>query len=102
MNETNWAVRIEGWAEARNLIGGSRPKDQMLKLIEELGELSDAIQKNDLEAAEDAIGDASVVLCIMARQLGLFYPTCQEAAWEQIKDRKGVMVDGVFHKEVTQ
>jgi hypothetical protein len=101
MSESNWAVRVEGWAEDRNLIGGSRPKDPMLKLIEELGELSDAIQKGDLAAAEDAIGDASVVLCIMARQLGLFYPTCQEAAWDQIKDRKGVMVDGVFRKEVT-
>jgi len=102
MNETNWAVRVEGWAEARNLIGGSRPKDQMLKLIEELGELSDAIQKNDLEAAEDAIGDASVVLCIMARQLGLFYPTCQEAAWEQIKDRKGRLEGGVFRKDAVE
>jgi len=101
MSEANWAYRVERWAQDRNLIGGSNPKDQMLKLVEELGELSDAIQKNNMDEAQDAIGDMSVVLCIMAAQLGLYYPECQEAAWEQIKDRKGVMVDGVFRKEVT-
>jgi hypothetical protein len=37
---------------------------------------------------------------IMAKQLGLFYPTCQESAWDQIKDRKGRLENGVFVKEV--
>lgn len=96
-----WAYRVERWARDRNLINGSNPKDQMLKLVEELGELSNAIQKNNMDEAQDAIGDMSVVLCIMAAQLGLCYPECLEAAWEQIKDRKGRLEGGVFVKEVT-
>jgi len=41
-----------------------------------------------------------VVLTIMTRQLGLGSLTaCVEAAYEQIKDRKGELIDGVFVKE---
>jgi len=31
--------------------------------------------------------------------MGLRFDECQEAAWEEIKDRKGKMVGGVFVKE---
>lgn len=94
-----YADLIRGWAEDRNLIEGSDVKSQFVKLIEEAGELANAIaKKNDIEFA-DAIGDMVVVLTIMAAQNGMMIEDCIDNAWQEIKDRKGKMVDGIFIKE---
>jgi hypothetical protein len=47
----------------------------------------------------DSIGDAFVVLTILAAQKNLEIEECVVHAWHQIKDRKGRMVDGIFVKE---
>lgn len=90
---------IRQWAADRNLIEGSNPRQQMEKLREEVGELSDAIA--DLDEAEfaDAIGDCIVVLTIMAAQWDLRVEDCIAGAYEEIKNRRGVMRDGIFYKE---
>jgi NTP pyrophosphatase (non-canonical NTP hydrolase) len=94
-----YADLIRQWATDRNLIEGSDIKSQFVKLIEEAGELANAIaKKNDIEFA-DAIGDMVVVLTIMAAQNGMMIEDCIDAAWQQIRDRKGKMVDGIFIKE---
>jgi NTP pyrophosphatase (non-canonical NTP hydrolase) len=94
-----YADLIRQWAKDRNLIEGSDIKSQFVKLIEEAGELANAIaKKNDIEFA-DAIGDMVVVLTIMAAQNGMMIEDCIDAAWQQIRDRKGKMVDGIFIKE---
>ena len=63
---------IEQWAEERNLMQGSTPQKQMLKLMEEFGELCAGIAKNKPEIVnKDSIGDCTVVLIILSRQLGL-------------------------------
>jgi len=94
-----FAELIRRWDEDRNLIKGSDVKSQFVKLIEEAGELANAIaKKNDIEFA-DAIGDMVVVLTIMAAQNGMMIEDCIDNAWQEIKDRKGKMVDGIFIKE---
>jgi NTP pyrophosphatase (non-canonical NTP hydrolase) len=94
-----YADLIRQWAKDRNLIEGSDIKSQFVKLIEEAGELANSIaKKNDIEFA-DAIGDMVVVLTIMAAQNGMMIEDCIDAAWQQIRDRKGKMVDGIFIKE---
>ena len=94
-----YADLIRQWATDRNLIEGSDIKSQFVKLIEEAGELANSIaKKNDIEFA-DAIGDMVVVLTIMAAQNGMMIEDCIDAAWQQIRDRKGKMVDGIFIKE---
>lgn len=90
---------ITAWAADRNLVQGSTPQAQFCKLIEEIGELAEAISKARRSDVPDAIGDAMVVLTILAAQHDLNAEECLEAAWEQIKDRKGKMVNGVFVKE---
>lgn len=90
---------IRQWAEARNLIAGSEPRAQFLKLIEEVGEIAHGMAKGRPEEIKDGIGDSIVVLTILAAQLGFTVEECIAAAWEEIKDRKGRMVDGVFIKE---
>jgi NTP pyrophosphatase (non-canonical NTP hydrolase) len=88
---------IKGWHHDRNLIEGATDKDQFAKLIQEAGELSDNICKgNDVS---DDIGDMVVVLINIAERNGLSLTACLQQAWDDIKDRKGRMVDGVFIKD---
>lgn len=124
------------------------PKIQMLKVVEEFGEIDEAQTKEDLM---DAIGDSYVTLVIIAQQLGIEeFSSCQNdrsfsanlgrlsgflvreskiideieatieclyhnllkicrlrgvnfleclsVAYNEIKDRKGKMIDGTFVK----
>lgn len=89
--------QVGQWASDRNLIEGSDAKNQFHKLIQECGELSDSICKN--KDASDDIGDILVVLIIMIKQLGLDLTECLAVAYNDIKDRKGKKIDGVFVKE---
>lgn len=89
---------IKQWAIERNLHTAD-PHKQMLKLMEEVGELAEALAKNDERAIPDAIGDIYVVLTILSLQLGHDIETCIDEAYCEIKDRKGKMVNGVFVKE---
>ena len=99
---SDWKERIKQWAVSgdRNLIEGSTTGKQMDKLCEEVDELRDGLLNQNTDDIKDAIGDIQVVLAVMCAQLGLDIDECREIAWEQIKDRKGKMVDGVFVKEV--
>lgn len=168
---------IENWAEERNLINGSTPQKQFIKLMEEFGELCAGISKNNIDMIKDSIGDCFVVLVIMNKQTGgelfhnglqgifneiskedfsneiemginrtskeilvsnliqasvqelgeigemlfldkyeditgvltcfygvsevykLSFKNCVSSEWEEIKDRKGKMINGVFVKE---
>ena len=90
---------IRQWAHDRNIIEGATPQAQFVKLIEEIGELAQGIAKNRHEAIKDGIGDAVVVLTILAAQHGLLIEDCISYAYNEIKDRKGRMVGGVYVKE---
>lgn len=163
---TQLIKNIENWAEARNLIAGSTPKKQFIKLMEEFGELCSGVSKNKIDVVKDSIGDCFVVMVILAAQrkknemrqaknvaaftvpygnnkvdiedhlieslyvlhrlshelssyanisvlfmscfvqllevahhFDLDIHDCVQAAWDEIKDRKGRMIDGVFVKE---
>ena len=167
LNLTTLQNNILHWAEERNLIEGSTPEHQFVKLSEEFGELNDAFARNNPFALKDSIGDCAVVAIIMLGQIksnfslanlldeqqditeddalrailycaedlgrlaytlnrtipgnmvqpeiyivellndlnatalafGLDFTACLTHAWDEIKDRKGRMIDGVFVKE---
>lgn len=90
--------KIEEWAIARNL-DTADPMKQIVKLGEEFGELCSGLAKAKDAEVQDAIGDIVVVLTILAMQTGTSIEHCTALAYEQIKDRKGRMVNGVFVKE---
>lgn len=92
-------ARIEKWAHERNLIEGSTRQAQLCKLMEEVGELATAINKNRPADVVDAIGDCAVVLTILAAQSMTTLEACIDWAYYEIKDRKGRMVDGIFVRE---
>ena len=74
-------------------------KTQYVKLMEESGELAQAILKNDDIEFVDAIGDMVVVLTNLAHLGGYKIEECIEAAYTQIANRKGEMQNGTFVKE---
>lgn len=93
---------ILAWAVARNLIGPTgeaTKRAQLEKTCEEVTELRDAIDADDVAAVRDAIGDVFVTLCIQASMWELTMGECIEAAWQEIKDRKGRMMGGTYIKE---
>ena len=92
-----YAEQIKQWHYDRNLIVGSDDKTQFAKLIQEAGELSDNICKG--KDIRDDIGDMMVVLINIAERNNITLTDCLKTAYNDIKHRKGRMVDGVFVKE---
>lgn len=90
-------AKIIGWHYDRNLIDGSSDKDQTLKLLQELGELSDSVCKG--KDIRDDLGDMLVVMLNIMERNNLSINDCLLKAYDDIKDRKGRMVNGVFIKE---
>jgi len=90
---------IREWATVRDLYLKGDPKTQLVKLIEELGELSRAILKDDKDEQIDAIGDAVVVLTNLSHLLGYDIEYCIQSAYDVISKRTGRMVDGTFVKD---
>ena len=89
---------IREWADRRGLYDKGDPKTQALKLVEEVGETCRAILKEDTLEAVDGIGDCVVVLTNLAELLDYPIEECIEAAYNEIKDRKGKMDNGTFKK----
>ena len=97
MTELDYEQLIAQWHRDRNLIEGSTDKDQYLKLIQEAGELSDSLCKE--KDIRDDVGDIMVVLINIMVRNNQTMKECLAVAYDDIKDRKGKMIDGIFVKE---
>ena len=87
------------WADERGLLDEKNAPRQMLKVMEEVGELAGAIAKKNDDELVDAIGDSLVTIIILAAQVGLSAQECLGVAYDEISGRKGETVDGVFIKD---
>ena len=92
-------ANVTAWAKEKGLLERKNAPKQMLKVMEEVGETASAILKNDHDKIVDGIGDSLVTLIVLSKQLGLEPSNCLEVAWNEIKNRKGKMVEGTFIKE---
>jgi|14BtaG_2_1085337.scaffolds.fasta_scaffold227944_1 NTP pyrophosphatase (non-canonical NTP hydrolase) len=115
-------TRVIDWAQKKGILDASDPIKQLTKTQEELDETMDALVKikelhdpnqpslidvgnkqalldqyND--EVIDGIGDMLVTIIILAEICGVDSKHCLGVAYEEIKDRKGKMVDGLFVKE---
>lgn len=95
--------KIKHWADERNLKQAD-PKIQWMRVTEEVGEIRDVLLKptkftEPQAALKDAIGDTLVTIIVLAHQLDLDVTECLSIAYEEIKNRKGKMVNGTFVKE---
>lgn len=95
---TTLTALTEQWAIDRGLDKGD-PHMQMLKVVEEVGELTQGLVKKRQDEIVDGIGDVLVTIVILAQQLGLDATECFGSAYDEIKDRKGKLIDGTFVKE---
>jgi hypothetical protein len=105
-------AKVIQWARDRQIIENSTPLAQARKTLEECGELLEAasavmvLHHDDEEmdaqydAYLDAVGDIIITLIVGTACCGKRVTDCLEAAFEQIKDRKGTLrADGVFVKD---
>ena len=90
---------ITQWGKDRGIFDMSNPASQLLKTMEEVGELANAVGKENKEEIKDAIGDVVVTLIMQAEMQGLSFDECVWSAYEVISKRKGTMKNGVFVKE---
>ena len=90
---------IREWADERGLYENGDTKTQALKLVEEVGETCRAILKEDFDEVVDGIGDCVVVLTNLAELQGVSIEACIDAAYDEIKNRKGKMANGAYGKQ---
>lgn len=96
-------TKVNQWADERSLKQAD-PKIQWMRVTEEVGEIRDVLLKptkftEPQAALKDAIGDTLVTIIVLAHQLDLDVTECLGLAYEEIKNRKGKMVNGTFVKE---
>lgn len=99
MNFKELEQQITFWANERNILSKNNHTKQFMKFIEESGELSRAILKNNVSEIVDGFGDVLVTLIILSKQLDYDLELCLEIAYNEIKDREGKTIDGVFVKD---
>ena len=90
---------IRAWADERGIYKDGNSHTQYVKLMEEAGELAQALLKKDTYEIKDAIGDMVVVLTNLAALEDLRIEDCVTSAYGVIKSRKGKMVNGTFVKQ---
>ena len=90
---------IRMWAKDRGIYDKGDSKTQYVKLMEEAGELAQALLKRDEPEIYDAIGDMVVVLTNLAELEGVKIEDCISDAYDEIANRKGKMINGTFVKQ---
>ena len=90
---------IRSWATDKGIYDKGNARTQYLKLMEESGELAEALLKNDEAEIKDAIGDMIVVLTSIAKFKGMFIEDCIKSAYDVIAKRTGKMINGTFVKD---
>ena len=90
---------IREWAKEKGIYDSGSSGVQYLKLIEETGELAQALLKKDKAEIKDAIGDMVVVLTSIAKFEDMLIEDCISSAYNVIAKRTGKMVNGTFVKD---
>lgn len=96
--------KVMKWANDRNIFENSNAIKQISKTQEELDETLDALTRlgkgeEAILEVVDGIGDMMVTIILLAKMVGLDSVDCLADAYDEIKDRKGKMVNGLFVKE---
>lgn len=74
---------IEAWSKERG-IDKADPQKQMLKIFEEIGEVSAAVIRDDKDALRDAIGDSVITLLNLSLQNDMSFYECLMNAYGEI------------------
>ena len=91
--------RVLTWAQEKGILEKATSQTQLLKMFEEMGEMSSSLLKNKRELLIDAVGDSLVCLIIFAKLENISLYEALESVLGVIEARQGEMVDGVFVKK---
>lgn len=95
----NLISQVIDWADDKQILKQENSLAQMAKITEEVGEVASALLKKNQAKLIDGIGDAFVTLIVLSLQNNLDPTECLNAAYQEIKNRKGKTVDGTFIKD---
>jgi NTP pyrophosphatase (non-canonical NTP hydrolase) len=90
---------VLAWASNNKILHEGDSKTQFIKLVEEVGELGKGINHRNKPEIIDGIGDVLVTLISLCWLTEADPVMCLEAAYNEIKDRRGQMFNGTFIKE---
>lgn len=91
--------KIYEWAKERK-IDQADPRVEFMKIVEEVGELSAAYNKENRVKLIDSIGDLQIALLIFSKLVGVDHQQALTEAYHAVAHRKGLTTkDGVFIKE---
>ena len=100
MSYAEYEIKVIQWGEKRGIVQHSTAQAQAMKTQEELDELIDALRIGSKAAIADAYGDILVTLIMGCAISDLDLVSCLEGAYEEIKNRKGMLnTDGLWVKE---
>lgn len=77
-------IKVEQWAKDKGLDKADSSK-QMLKTIEEVGEVASALARKEKDVLRDGIGDVVVTLIILAMQNDMDLYECLNQAYTKSK-----------------
>lgn len=92
-------TKVLEWAADKGILEKATREAQMLKTVEEVGELANALGKNNIGEIKDAIGDITITLMIQSELCGLDFDECVQSSYNVIAKRTGKMVNGIFVKD---
>ena len=101
-DSSDLAFLVRNWGRVKNITGSEGQgtvSGQYKKLLEEVGELGQALMEDNTCELIDSIGDCAVVLILLADMKGLRFEECLRDAYDVIKKRTGRMEGGVFVKD---
>lgn len=89
---------VTGWFEEKGLHDVNM---QALKMFEEAGEICHELTRGRTDTKElvDALGDTIVTIIGLCHHLNIPFEAALSLAWNEIKDRKGKVINGSFVKE---
>lgn len=99
MNFYDFVSNVEAWGEKHDFVKPENAAKQLLKIVEELGEVTNSFLKQKPEAEKDGIGDLMVTIALYCKIRDINIDECMGLAWEQIKDRNIKNVNGTLVKE---
>lgn len=63
--------KIVDWSTERNIITAGKPSGQVLKVMEEMGEIAGGVARNKPALIKDAVGDVLVIMTNIAKMYGV-------------------------------
>ena len=99
MNYRELESLVIEWANEKQILKKGTTLKQAIKTNEESLELIEAIADNNKDEIVDALGDILVTIIIQAKMQNVDLLECLESAYNEIKGRKGELINGIFVKD---